>query len=124
RKTKTGAFADLFRGEKRLENPSAIRFFDPAAGITNADAYPVVRWVVACRHIEVATRGHTVCSIVCEIQNDLRDFIFVHMGTGNIRGKIEMQTDALHFKVMFNERENLANDVVDVGVRLFYGGSA
>ena len=54
RKAETCTFADFFRREERLENTSAVGFFDAASGVMDRYADPVARFLIARRDVEIA----------------------------------------------------------------------
>src|SRR5215467_11729435 len=80
RKPESCAFAYFFRREERFEDASAVRFVDAGAGIAHRNADPVQAFVVLRGNGELASRGHAVGRIVRQIENDLRDLVFIDAG--------------------------------------------
>ena len=81
RKTKTRTLTDFLGGEERLEDTRAICLFNSAAGVVDRNRDPIRCFIVLGGDIDLAAGRHTVGGVGRQIQNHLRNFVFVDMLT-------------------------------------------
>src|SRR5262245_24341238 len=77
RKPEPGALADFLRGKERLENSCSIGLADAEPRVMNLDANTVGFIFVECPDRKITAIRHAVDRVVGEVQDDLRDLVFI-----------------------------------------------